>query len=421
MDFLQLVLQFLELMKYFFSQHIVFGTGMLLLIGYFAGRLAEKVRLPVITGYILAGLLLSDSVTGVIHERIALRMTSITEVALGLIAITVGAEFEYARLKRVGLKILMITIFQAVFAFIFVVIGLSVMRMQLSYALIMGAIATATAPAATVVIVKELRARGEFVDYLYSVVALDDAVCVILFSIIFALVAPGLAGSVSGHEIGLLSSAAHAGAEILFSCIIGVVGGFSLHYFTRDKYRLNEILVVSIAVLFLTISIAIVLHLSLLIANMTMGAVLVNISHRNKRILRVIEPLTPPLFALFFVLAGTELHIYVFTKVTVILFGVMYILSRFAGKYTGTWISAFLTKTASEIRKYLGFCLFPQAGVAIGLVLFVQTSPVLQGAPQEVKEMLVFIVNIVLFSIFINELIGPLITKYGVIKGAELE
>ena len=99
----------------------------------------------------------------------------------------------------------------------------------------------------------------------------------------------------------------------------------------------------------------------------------------------------------------------------------MYILSRFAGKYTGTWISAFLTKTASEIRKYLGFCLFPQAGVAIGLVLFVQTSPVLQGAPQEVKEMLVFIVNIVLFSIFINELIGPLITKYGVIKGAELE
>jgi len=417
----QFVLKFFELIKYFFGQHIVFGTGMLLLVGYFAGRLAEKIRLPAITGYILAGLILSDSVTGIIHQTVALRMTSITEIALGMIAITVGAEFEISRLRKTGLTIMIMTIFQAVFAFIFVIIGLTIMKMEMSYALILGAIATATAPAATVVIVKELRARGEFVDYLYGIVALDDAVCVILFSIIFALVAPGLAGSIAGHESTIMSSISHAGLEILFSCLLGATSGFLLHKFIQEKYRLNEILIISIAIIFLTISIAIVLNLSLLISNMMMGAVLVNLSHRNKRIFRVIEPVTPPLFALFFVLAGTELHLYVFTKLAVILFGLMYILARFAGKYLGTWISAFLTKTSTGIRNYLGFCLFPQAGVAIGLVLFVQTSPVMLNAPEIVREMMVLIVNIVLFSIFINELIGPLISKFGIVRGAELE
>jgi len=417
----QFVLKFFELIKYFFSQHIVFGTGMLLLIGYFAGRFAEKIRLPAITGYIFAGLLLSDSVTGIIHESVALRMTSITEIALGMIAITIGAEFEFSHLRKIGVRVLIITLMQSLFAFILVTAGLLFMKMEMSYALILGTIATATAPAATVVIVKELRARGEFVDYLYGVVALDDVICVILFSIIFALVAPGLAGTIAGNESTLMSGISHAGLEILFSCLLGAISGFLLHKFTQSKYRLNEILIISIAIIFLNISIAIVLNLSLLISNMVMGAVLVNLSHRNKRIFRVIEPITPPLFALFFVLAGTELHLYVFTKLAVILFGVVFILTRFAGKDFGTYLSAYLTKTSLNIRNYLGFCLFPQAGVAIGLILFVQTSPVMLNAPETVKEMMVLIVNIVLLSIFINELIGPLVTKYGIVRGAELE
>lgn len=404
-----------------FGHHVIFGTGILLLTGYFFGRLAELVKLPSITGYILAGLVLGESVVGIIPATAPYKLTSITEIALGMIAITIGAEFEIARLRKTGRAIIIITFLQSLFAFIFVVIGLYVMKMALSYALILGAIATATAPAATVVIVRELRARGEFVDYLYGVVALDDAVCILFFSIIFALVAPALAGKISAQELGIMSGLTHAAVEILLSCLLGAVSGFLLHEFTRKKYRLNEILIISVAVIFLTISIAIVLNLSLLISNMMMGAVLVNLSHRNKRIFRVIEPLTPPLFALFFVLAGTELHLYVFTKITVILYGVLYIVTRFIGKYLGTWFGAFITKTSANIRNYLGFCLFPQAGVAIGLVLLVQTSPVIAGAPAAVREMMVLIVNIVLFSIFINELIGPLITKYGIVRGSELE
>lgn len=418
---MNLLFELLDNVRNLFGHHVIFGTGILLLTGYFFGKLAEKMKLPSITGYIFAGLLLGESLIGIIPETAPYKLTSITEIALGLIAITIGAEFEFARLKRIGRAVFIITLFQSVFAFVFVVIGLLMMKMELSYSMILGAIATATAPAATVVIVKELRARGEFVDYLYGVVALDDAVCVIIFSIIFALVAPGLAMQATIGNIGVLSGFIHALRELLLSGVLGLIAGVLLHIFIRNKYRLNEVLIISTAVIFLTISTAIVLHLSLLIANMMLGAVLVNLSHRNKRVFRVIEPITPPILALFFVLAGTELELQVFTKGIVLLFGIVYILTRFAGKYLGVYISASITKSSKEIRDYMGFCLFPQAGVAIGLVLFVQTSPIMLAAPEAVREMLVLIVNIVLFSIFINEMIGPLITKYGLIKGAELD
>jgi len=407
-------------LKDLFGNHVVFSTGMLLLIGYFTGKLAEKIRLPSITGYIFAGLLLGGSVTNIIHEGMVYRLTSITEIALGLIAITIGAEFDIAKLKRTGRKILIITFFQSIFAFIFTVVALLLIGIGLSYTLILGAIATATAPAATVIIVKELRARGTFVDYLYGIVAFDDALCVLIFSIVFAIVAPILTGTVIQNAGGVLKGSIHAIIDILFSCLLGFVSGILLHFFTRKKYKLNEILIISVAVIFLTTSIAIVLDLSLLIANMVLGTVLVNLSIKNRRIFHIIEPITPPIFAMFFVLAGTELEISVFTKGIVIVYGLVYVVSRFAGKYAGTYFSAVITKSDAKIRKYLGFCLFPQAGVAIGLVLLVQTSPILDSAPPVVKETLVLIVNIVLFSIFINELIGPVITKFGITKGTEL-
>lgn len=410
----------LENFKGLFGHHVVFSTGMLLLIGYFTGKLAEKIRLPSITGYIIAGLLLGSSVTNIIHEDMAYRLTSVTEIALGLIAITIGAEFDIAKLKKTGTTIIIITFFQVFFTFMFVVIALFIIGMELRYVLILGAIATATAPAATVIIVRELRARGKFIDYLYGVVAFDDALCIILFSIVFAIVTPMLIGTAIQTAAGMLTGLVHAVTDLFFSCLLGFISGILLHLFTRKKYKLNEILIISIAVIFLTTSIAIVLNLSLLIANMVLGAMLVNLSAKNKRIFRIIEPITPPLFAMFFVLAGTEIDISIFAKGIVIVYGLVYIISRFAGKYAGTYFSAAITKTDKNIRNYLGFCLFPQAGVAIGLVLLVQTSPVLDYAPPVVKEILVLVVNIVLFSIFINELVGPAITKYGIKKGADL-
>jgi Kef-type K+ transport system membrane component KefB len=190
---------------------------------------------------------------------------------------------------------------------------------------------------------------------------------------------------------------------------------------TRKKYRVNEILLISISALFIVLALTMAFDLSLLIGSMFMGATLINLSPKNRRIFTTLEPVTPPLFALFFILAGAELNIAVFTGGLTLLYGSIYLVSRFAGKYTGVFVGTLATKSPAVVRRYLGFCLFPQAGVAIGLALFLQTSPLLLQSSPEVRQMLLSIVNIILMTVFINELIGPVISRFGIVKGVDIE
>jgi len=417
------MVELLAQLRNLFSQHVIFGTGILLISGYIMGKIAEKIHLPSITGYIIAGLALGESCLALIPSKEVYNLNAITEIALGLIALTIGAEFELTKLRRTGKAIVIITVTQAVFAFVCVAIAMLPFGVPLPYALLLGAIATATAPAATVIIVRELRARGEFIDYLYGVVALDDAICIVVFSIVFTIITPLFSGVLqSSIELaGILAGFTRAMIELTYSALLGMVAGIVLHYMTRKRYKLNEVLIIAVATIFITTSLAIVFHLSLLIANMVLGAVVINISYKNRRIFHVIEPITPPVFALFFILAGTEVNMAIFVHGIVILYGIVFTVSRFIGKYSGSYLSALVTRSSSNIRNYLGFCLFPQAGVAIGLVLLVQTSPVVISASPEIREYLIMIINVVLFSVFLNELIGPLISRYGIIKGAELK
>lgn len=415
-------IEFIRGLIEFFTGHIVFNIGLLLIVGYLFGKLAEKVKLPSITGYIVSGVLLGESVLNLVGSEMTHSLNSITEVALSVIALTIGGEFRIEKLKRAGTKILILTLFEAVFAFIAVTVVLTVVGMDIKYSLLLGAISAATAPAATVVIIRELRARGPFIDYLYGVVAFDDAVCVILFSIVFAIVSPMfVAASSAVSDAGFLIGILHAGKELVFSMLIGFLGGISLHLMIRKKYKLNEILILSVSIIFLCTAFAVVFHLSPLLANMAFGAMLVNLSNKNKRVFSVLEPVTPPLFALFFILAGMELDVAVLFKGGVVLYGLIYLTARFGGKLVGVNVASRIVKAPANIKKYLGLCLFPQAGVAIGLVLFVETSPILAQASAGVKDALGLILNIVLVSVFINELIGPSISRYGIVKGAELE
>ncbi len=402
----------------FFHDSVILSLGMLLFFGYFIGKLFERFHLPAITGYIISGLLLGESILGIVHAEMGQGLQHITKVALGFIALTIGGEFSIAKLKRAGLKILILTLFEATFAFIFVTLVMMAVGVETPMALLLGAISAATAPAATVIIIRELRARGEFIDYLYGIVAFDDAVCVILFAIIFASVGPFFAGA----EIhgGVLSGILHAVSELFFSFLLGIIGGLLTHVLTIRKVKTNEILLISLSLLFLVTALAATFKLSALLADMAMGATLINLAAKNHRIFSYLEPLTPPIFALFFIIAGTELDISVFSEGLVVLLGVLYLLSRFAGKLTGIFVGGTLIKTSAPIRKFLGFCLFPQAGVAIGLALFVQTSPMAQTASLRTQELFVLIVNIVLFSVFVNELIGPAISRFGIKKGCDL-
>jgi Kef-type K+ transport system membrane component KefB len=402
----------------FFHNSVILSLGILLFVGYFTGKLFERLKLPAITGYIVSGLLLGEGILGVVHAEMGAGLKNITEVALGFIALTIGGEFSLSKIRRAGVKILLLTLFEALFAFIFVTTIMSVAGVRGPVAFILGAISAATAPAATVVIIRELRVRGEFIDYLYGIVAFDDAVCVILFGIIFAAVGPMLSGmTVDG---GILHGLWHAMSELFFSIMLGILGGLLLHLLTIRKVKKNEIMLIALALLFIVTALATVLKLSALLANMAMGAILINLASRNHRVFEFLEPITPPIFALFFIIAGTELDVSVFAEGTVVVLGLLYLSSRFLGKMSGIFLGGTLVRAPKHIRNYLGFCLFPQAGVAIGLALFVQTSQIAKNATPEVQELFILIVNIVLFSVFINELIGPAISKFGIKKGCRL-
>ncbi len=399
------------------NEHALFAVGVLLVIGYGLGKLAALVRLPEITGFIIAGILMGDSVTGVIPHHMGQDLKLVTEVALGLIAITIGGEFYAAKLKRLGKAIVIITVAQILATFIAVTVALALFRMELPFALLMGAIASATAPAATVAIVQSLRAQGRFVDYLYGVVALDDAGAVILFGVTFAVVS-GVIGSVATRGIALVYNAF---AEVGLSIAIGALAGTLIHLFVRRKSNPNEVLILTLGMLFIATAIAIVFHLSPLLTNMAAGAAIINLSPRNHRIFRVLEPFTPPVYALFFVIAGTELRPEILTQGPVLLLGLVYILARAVGKYGGVYLGATLSGVEPEVRNNLGICMLPQAGVAIGLVLVIQASPLTQGLPQESLRVVDMMVNIILFSVFVNEILGPPLSKTAIIRGNRME
>jgi len=408
-------LEFKELL----SQHALFVIGLLLVFGYFLGKLADRVKLPEITGYIISGLLMGDALFNLVpHDS---DLTIVTDVALALIALTIGGEFSLSILKAMGREVVILTVFQILLTYIVVTVSLVVFKLALPFALLMGAIATATAPAATVAIVQSLRAHGRFIDRLYGVVAMDDAGAVIIFSISFALATGMLSPETAsaGHGAGTLIL--HAFTEILFSLLLGALFGFFIHKATRKHSNNGEILILTLALVLLETALALFLHLSPLLTNMAAGAVLINISPRNHRIFRTLEPLSPPIYALFFIIAGTELNPSALIKKEILVLGAVFIVSRALAKYWGVYFGARAAGSAQNVKKFLGFCMLPQAGVAIGLVLMIQTSPVILTLPESQQATISLMVNIVLLSVFFNELTGPPLSKYAIIRAMEEE
>ena len=428
----------MDALRELLAQHALFSLGILLLLGFLIGKLADRVKLPEITGYIVAGLLVGDSFLGAIPRHMGEGLGLVTEIALGMIAMTIGGEFYWVKLKRMGATVVIVTIVQLFAAFGIVSIVLIVLGMAAPFALLLGAIASATAPAATVAIVQSLRARGTFIDYLYGVVALDDAGAVILFGMIFAVaggilggagsagaaameasrVAEGAVHGAGGH--GTLAIILHSLSEVGFSILLGIGTGFLIHLLARRRSNQNEILITTLGLLFISTAMAIVFHLSPLLTNMTVGALIINSSPDNHRIFRILKPLTPPIYALFFVIAGTELQPEVFVDPRVLLLGGAYIVARAIGKYGGVWTGCKIAGTTTAVRDYLGICMLPQAGVAIGLVLLVEASPAMAALPMEYQPMIGTMVNIILLSVFVNELIGPPLSRFAIIRGNEM-
>lgn len=406
------MVQILETLRAGFAHHIIFSAGLLLIMGFFLGRLSELIKLPAITGYIFTGILLGEAGLDLIHHENLQQLNILSEITLSFIAVIIGCEFSFSKLKLYGRRVVILTMAQMLLTFALISFGLQVFGISSYVSFLLGAIGAATAPAATVVIVEKLKARGAFVDYLYGIVALDDAGTVVLFSIVFAI-----SGSViSGNEVHFTEGLFHAFREIFFSILAGSIGGLLIHFITRKNHNLGEIRIISLGLIFLITSICITLPLSPLIANMATGMVLVNLSRRNLRILNALHPMTSPLYAIFFTIAGTELNLSIFSSGKVLIAGLIFITMRMIGKFGGIFASGHLLKLPKNVSNWLGLALMPQAGVAIGLVLFVQASEMVKAADPQIQLEITEMINIVLMSVFFNELLGPPLAEIAIKK-----
>jgi Kef-type K+ transport system membrane component KefB len=398
--------------------------------GLFISRLAKFFKLPAVTGYLVAGILVGPYVLGLLgikglgfvsHEAVS-ALGLISDVALGFIAFAIGNEFRLSQLKRTGKQATVIGIFQAVIATLFVdaaLIGLHFIlgpeKLPLPVAICLGAIASATAPAATLMVVRQYKAEGKLTDLLLPIVALDDAVGLVIFAISFGI-AKAVAG---GGELDVISILVNPLVEIVMSILLGAVMGviFSLaeKFFKSNSKRLSlavtaVILTVALAKIKFSIGPVHVGFSSLLVC-MMLGTVFCNMCDFSEEIMAKTDKWTAPLLMIFFVLSGAELELSVFADPIIVIVGIIYILFRSAGKILGArWSSAWV-KCDANIKKYLGVTLLPQAGVALGMATI---------ARAELGEIGIMIGNIVLFGVLIYELVGPLMTKIALTKAGDI-
>ncbi len=404
------------------------SVSVALLAGLIMTRLFKPLKLPSVTAYLIAGVLIGPYCLGAIgidgmgftSADAVTKLSMVSEVALGFIAFSIGNEFRLNDLKKTGKQALVIGILQALAATLVVDLVLLCIhlampdKLTLPQVLTLGAIATATAPAATLMVVRQYKAKGPLTKLLLPIVALDDAVGLVVFAVCF-----GIAKTLAGGGADIISIVVNPLVEIVCSLLLGAVMGVVLTYleklFNSNTNRLN----LTIAFVFLTASLSMLdfhvgpvhIQFSSLLVCMMLGTVFCNICPLSHDLMERSDKWTSPLFALFFVISGAELELSVFTDIAIVGIGLAYILSRSVGKYFGTLGSAKLTKCSPEICKYLGITLLPQAGVALGMC----TTAMQLGEDGKLIR------NITLFAVLIYELFGPVFTRMALQAAGEIK
>lgn len=406
-------------------------TLLALSIALFAGlmmsRVTKKWNLPAVTAYLVAGILIGPFCLGRLGIE-GIGFTSLenvesfkilSDVALGFIAFTMGNEFRVEALKQVGKKVVVIAVFQAVVATVFVDIALCILhfimpdKLPLSAAITLGAIATATAPAATLMVVKQYKAEGPLTRVLLPVVALDDMVGLVVFAISF-----GIARALENGQVDMVSVLVDPIIEVVASLALGALIGLAFHWSEQFFYSRSKRLSISVTFVFLSVALSqlhftvgpVTIGFSSLLVCMAMGTVFCNLCDFSEELMDRVDRWTGPLMVLFFVLSGSDLDFDVFADWAIILAGVVYILFRSMGKISGAAISCKFTHCAPQIQKYLGITLLPQAGVSLGMSL----------TAMSLGEAGVIIRNICLFAVLVYELVGPLLTKIALEKAGEI-
>lgn len=399
-----------------------------LMAGLLLSRVVKVLKLPAVTGYLIAGILIGPYCLGRLGVP-GLGFTSMSElkaldavsqVALGFIAFAIGNEFRLKQLKQTGRQATVIAFTQALAATLMVdlvLIGVHFLvgdKLPIPAAITLGAIATATAPAATLMVVRQYKARGKLTDILLPIVALDDAIGLAVFAVSF-----GIARALLDGEFSLTAILVEPLLEILLSVALGFVMGLIFTWFERWFHSNSKRLCLSVTFVILTVALSMLefeiggIHIgfSSLLVCMMLGSVFCNICDFSEELMGRTDKWTAPVFVLFFVLSGAELELNVFTDLAIVGVGVAYILARSLGKCVGAWGGAKAMKCEPNIVKYLGITLLPQAGVALGMSLTAANTLGAEGA---------LIRNVSLFAVLIYELVGPLLTKIALTRAGEI-
>ncbi len=423
---------------------ILITLSVAMLAGLLMSRPAKLLKLPAVTAYLVAGILVGPFLLGALdisflgldfshlgfspadfglaegsQPNHALEI--ISDVALGFIAFAIGNEFRLSDLKHIGKQAAVIGVLQAVVTTLVVDAALIVLALAFpsllspSMAIILGAIATATAPAATLMVVRQYKAKGKLTDLLLPIVALDDAVGLVVFSISF-----GVARALTSGTISIISILVNPLLEVALSLVLGFVMGWLFTACEKIFHSGSKRMSLSITFVLLTVALSMISYdigefhigFSPLLVCMMLGTVFCNMCDFSADIMERADKWTAPLFVLFFVLSGAELRLDILASPSIILVGVVYIIFRCIGKYFGARWSADLVGCEPQIRKYLGITLFPQAGVALGM-----SSIVLQTMGTEG----VLIRNIVLFAVLVYEIFGPVMTKIALTRAGEIK
>ncbi len=401
-------------------------------VAIFAGlmmtRLLGRFKLPDVTAYLIAGVLIGPFLLGRLGvEGLGFVSTdsvealgSFSDIALGFIAFSIGSEFNLSALKHTGRQAAVIGVVQAVTATVLVDLSLIMLHLifpealSLPAAITLGAIASATAPAATLMVVRQYKAKGELTSLLLPIVALDDAVGLVLFAVSF-----GIARAVSSGSADLISILVDPLLEIVFSLLLGAAAGFVLKQLETMFHSNTNRLAMTIAFIFLTVALSmlkipagpVTIGFSSLLVCMMLGTLFVNISPLAEDLMGRANRWSAPLLVLFFVLNGADLNLTVFSQGIIILVGIVYIIVRCMGKYIGASLAARAMGCSKNVVKYLGVTLFPQAGVSLGMCV---TAASLPGDGPLIR-------SIVLFAVLVYEIAGPLLTKWALTKAGDIQ
>jgi len=406
-------------------------TLLVLSIAMFSGlmlsRVTKKWNLPAVTAYLVAGILIGPYCLGrlgiegigFISSENVKSFSIISEAALGFIAFAMGNEFRVSELKKTGRQAIVTAIFQALVATAFVDISLYLLhlampdKLPLSCVLTLGAIATATAPAATLMVVKQYKADGPLTRLLLPVVALDDVVGLIVFAISF-----GIAKALESGRVDMISVLVNPIVEVIVSLVLGSIIGIMFHWTEQFFHSRSKRMTISVTYVFLAVALSmlefnigpVTISFSSLLVCMMMGTVFCNLCDFSEELMDRMDRWTGPIMVLFFVLSGAELEFSVFMDWAIILVGVVYIIFRSLGKIFGANISAKFMHCSPKPQKYLGITLLPQAGVSLGMSLTAMSL----GAPG------VIIRNVALFAVLVYELAGPLMTRIALERAGEI-